>query len=241
MGMEKKFIDISNYGFYGQTPGAVQLAYVNGNTPNVGGTSPANATITLLNGLKPGSDATQRIGRKILMKSVLIRIVYQWNFNNFPYTGFLNQGTDQCRTLLVYDKQTNGVVPTIDLLLQPNVSGSVSGTSYAVSAPLNLDNRDRFTVLYDKTFSVNPVYIVPTTGGLPIASQNWVKQIKIYKKLNHEVIYNSGVGGLVGDVNTGGLFLFTIGTLASASIGTSGAANGGYSNNFSIRTRFTDP
>lgn len=139
-------------------------------------------TITLLNGVAQGLDNGQRIGRKFNVRSILVR-------------GFASVGstpTASCiRHMLVYDKQTNGVLPVITDILN---TVSMLGCN-------NLDNRDRFVILADKT------------SYLEAAGRSQIP-IKMFLKTNLEVI-NSGVASTIASINTGSLYLITIGQLAA--------------------------
>lgn len=86
--------------------------------------------MTLLNGLVPGSDANQRIGRRINVLSLLLRLYIQPGAT--PTDGV-------CRAMVVVDKQANGAAPVIGDIL-------TSGTSVN---PNNLNNRGRFVTLLD--------------------------------------------------------------------------------------------
>lgn len=149
---------------------------------------PTAGSITLLNGVAQGTDYTQRIGRKVEMMSLLMRFWF------FPISSASGAFGDYVRVIVFYDNQTNAAAPVV---------GDVTATG-AVLDPLNLNNRDRFTVLCDKTYTFNPVQYTATlpTGGNPVS-----KQLKIYKKMRKEVIYG-GTGATVGSINSGGLFLY---------------------------------
>ena len=83
-------------------------------------------TITVLNDVAQGTTAITRLGRKILMKSVLVQ-------------GTLTNSSGQGRILIVYDRQANGAAPAATDVL----------TSNTIMAIQNLDNRDRFIILAD--------------------------------------------------------------------------------------------
>jgi len=108
------------------------------------------ATPQLLNGCTQGAGATNRIGRKMLMKSFQMR-----------YTCSVADGDDasQHRIVVVYDKQANGAAP-----IATDVFG---GNNFL--APLNLNNSDRFVVICDEvTESVQ-------SSVINISGQRYVK------------------------------------------------------------------
>jgi len=82
-------------------------------------------TINVLNDVGQGTTATTRIGRKILMKSLLLQ---GWVSSTAPI-----------RILIIYDRQPNGALPAATDVL----------TSNTLMAAMNLDNRDRFICLAD--------------------------------------------------------------------------------------------
>lgn len=143
-------------------------------------------TMTLLNSLSSGSDYTQRIGRKVMFKSIFIR--------GFLYPEDTATSNGLARIIIFYDKQTNSTTPAnTDLLVQ---STSISH--------LNLDNRERFKVLVDKQF-ILPAF--NTVQGLATTP----KAVKIYKKVSLQTVYDDTTAG-VGSISTGGIFMLTIGS-----------------------------
>lgn len=99
----------------------------------------ATGTVTLLNGVAQGTTANQRIGRKLIMKSILMRI----GVSKQPSTA----GEGLMRLLVIYDAQTNAAIPLATDILQIN----------DISSPMNLNNSDRFKVILDKTWNIGSV------------------------------------------------------------------------------------
>lgn len=147
-------------------------------------------TVVLLNGMAQGATQSTRVGNKITMKSVQIRMQ------------FIN-GTSSVapiiRWMIIYDKQTNGVLPAItDVLVLSTVTSM-----------MNLANRDRFVILAEETFA--PAAVWSDTA----ATAEFMEFHKRYIKLNLDTIYNNSSTGLVGDVQTGSLLLVTLSNTAS--------------------------
>jgi len=132
----------------------------------------------LLNGLVPGSTATTRIGRKVILKSLLFR----YRINTIATT----VGGSPVRFLIVYDKQANATAPTILDVLEAD----------DFTSPNNLSNRDRFVTLCDHMAAP-----VSQNGNQSIADV-------VYKPLNLETMFNDGVAGTIGDITTGSIYFF---------------------------------
>lgn len=151
----------------------------------------------LLNGLLQGTDSTTRIGRKIIMTSIQGRITLTCQNNA---AGAIPAGTlgGQVRLIVFMDNQTNGLIPALsDVML--------NATNQFIQSPYNLNNRERFRVLYDKIRMIDP--------------QNQQScYFKLYKKLNAPVIFNAGNAGTVADIQTGSIY-FAIGTNVQSTIG----------------------
>jgi len=167
--------------------------------------------VLLINGVAQGDDYNARQGRKIFMKSCLIRITVYENAGDTYPTGEIG------RIMLVYDMQSNGVAPTVANILQ----------TASWDAPNNLDNRNRFKVLYDKEFTTAAAAFA---AGALAAGSPAPRIFKIYKKLNLPVTF-SGTGATVGAIATGSLYLLYISALSSNKLYS-------YTN---ARVRFTDP
>lgn len=155
----------------------------------------ANTTgaVTLLNGIARGDDVSERVGRKVVMRRLTFSLISYVT----PTTG-----VDQShRFLLVYDKQSNGSAPAITDVL---VSAS------AVALP-NLNNRLRFVILADEVKALN-------ASAEP--GSYWATGMRKIQ-LSTTVQFNSGDAGTVADIQTGALYLITIGSeAAGATAGT---------------------
>ena len=115
-------------GFFGawNRPGGLgpELKTIDVTTTSISPVTVAGANV-LLNGVAQGSDYTNRIGRKVLLKSLLFRA------NMYPV---LNTGSPvgcTIRIMLVYDSQTNGALAA--------VSDVLNAATYL--QPTNLNNR----------------------------------------------------------------------------------------------------
>jgi len=156
-----------------------ELKFIDNNiTPGITFGVNTFTTGLLLNGCVPGSAATERIGRKLTLKSLLIR--YYFNL------GAATTGGCQFRILVVYDKQANATAPAItDILLAD-----------AYNSPNNLSNRDRFVTIFDHVSDH-----VSVQGNYSVSGV-------LYKPLNMEVMFNAGNAGTIGDITSGSVYCF---------------------------------
>jgi len=137
----------------------------------------------LLNGIGVGAQVYNRLGRQILMKSLLLNVaITQQN-------GAVNGQT--CRYMIVYDRQANTGAQVNSQILDNS-----TGVPWTQKVK-NLDNAQRFLILRDKTFIVKP--------NLEGEGQY---QINDYIKLNLPVQFNAGNTGAIGDIQTGSLYLW---------------------------------
>lgn len=135
----------------------------------------------LLNGIAAGAALNERIGRKIRMKSIYIRANV-----SVPAAGTTGNGF--IRVMLVYDRQNNATD------LGANLT-QLFVTDHAVSL-MNLDNRERFLVLYDRM----------TPMGLQWRdTEVFVK----FKRCRLDVLYNAAAGTTFASITTGALYLLT--------------------------------
>jgi len=149
-------------------------------------------TISLVNTVPQGASVNQRIGKKIMMKSVQFR-------------GRLQAGNTttvaDAAALLVYDKRPQGALPAItDILVTAN------------SASFNNDvNADRFRILrrWDWTVTGND----NTAGQQTAASATSFDEFVSLKGLPQ--VFNAAGTGAIGDISEGALYLVTVGDLAA--------------------------
>lgn len=169
-----------------------------------------------------GTDFTQRIGRKICLKSCYIRGIVRTEGSATAAASAAGP-SQLVRLMLVMDLQPNATLATITQIL--NTADPTS--------QLNLDNRDRFKILKDKQWALDP-YMYSTVATQSLASASGQSRpLKVYKKLNTEVLFNATNGGTFADIITGNLLMVWIGSTA-AGTNTDGNAV------VSTRVRFSD-
>jgi hypothetical protein len=170
----------------------------------------AAGNVVAYNLVAQGTDFTNRIGRQIMNKSILFRASVQNNQAN-------DTPGDIVRIMLIYDDQPNSAVAV------PAVTDIL--TTADIFSGINLNNRDRFKVLYDKRFTLpSGVYSAGTlTVGSPVP-----KYVEKFIKLNHPTIF-SGTGGTIASIGSGSLLMLNLSTQNTATTLTHYA-----------RVRFTD-
>jgi len=172
--------------------GAVVKLVYNNQQPGTANTATSGNRI-FLNGTTQGAFYNNRIGRKIQMKSLLIR-------GTMVFTPTVGISSYTYRIIIYYDKQANGSSP----LLADLLDGSYSTiTTDAPSCPINLNNRDRFLILHDKVGTISAATYSTTY-------QSTVKPFKIYKKINLDTVYNGTDSLLEASVSTGGLWILLV-------------------------------
>jgi len=148
---------------------------VSGSTGNLAPNSWSE--IDFLNPVDQGTGGTgQRIGRKFQMKSILFRYNTSSSTNGNPV-----------RILIVYDKQTDGILPTANQIV-------TSATN--INAPMNMSNTDRFVIIADEMVNQNSVFNGAQTIGT------------IYRKLNLPAHYNGGTAAIA-DMASGSIYVMS--------------------------------
>jgi len=138
------------------------------------------AVVTLLNGVAQGTTASTRLGRRIVMRSLLLK--YQVSL--VPTSA----GNSPIRVLVVYDAQANATAPAATDVLLTN----------EITSPMNLSNSRRFKTLCDE--------VIPCIGTAGPQACLWTRYIKM--NLNTE--FNTGSAGTVGDIQSGSVYMLTL-------------------------------
>lgn len=195
---------------YGRRLNNPELKYVD-NAANDQGIL-AGGSLVLMNGVATGTDVTNRVGRKIMMKNMRVYV----NMFNAGGTAQSYPIGVSGKISLVYDSQPNGgAAPTYTTIYKTAHPGS----------PLNLDNRDRFKVLWTKNFVITSYTIA--ASNLTAGSPTNVTRAG-YKKCNLPVIFG-GIGNTQGDIQTGAVYLTAVVD-----------ANNGAAFDYNVRIRYID-
>lgn len=155
-------------------------------------------SVTLLNAVPQGASVNQRVGKKIMLKSVQARGAMQNNS-----AALLND----VAFLIVYDKRPTGALPAVtDILVAANAQ-----------AFNNDANAGRFSVL--KRVDTNLVGNSTAAGNL---TDNTLRDGDFFLDLKgRQTVFKAAGTGAIGDIEEGALYLVTVGGNVA---GTSAAA-----------------
>jgi len=122
---------------------------ISGNISNA-----ANYLIGAINLVTQGTTnaANGRIGGKILMTDISFDLFVQNLTASLNTVATFPAGADSIRVAIVYDKQSNGVAPTVADIWN---TGAVA-TGLQPFAPVNVDNIERFVILFERKINLNP-------------------------------------------------------------------------------------
>lgn len=149
-------------------------------------------TITLLATVAQGAGVTQRVGKKIALKSIQAR-------------GFLRSNTttiyNDCAIIMVYDKRPTGALPAItDVLVTANPQ-----------AFNNDNNAGRFRILrrWDK-MNIGNVNAATTVTDTTVFEFDEYVDLK-----GLPCVYKAAATGAIADIEEGALYLITVGSEAA--------------------------
>jgi len=172
---EVKFFDCSPYSPASATFGLFVQTAATGAEPAVPFTG-----ITEVNCVEQGATSYNRIGTKILIKSIDFRASF-----NMLGTAPVN---NSLRYMIVYDHQPNGAFPLIGDILSRNIA-----TAPNFFTGVNMANRSRFVVLRDRIVALDP----EGTGTV---------NVKEFIKTKLETQFRSSTS-TIGDITTGAIYL----------------------------------
>ena len=166
----------------------------------------SNGVVTQIFELAEGAGSDERVGRKVKIKSIQLHFTVINRLRTA--TASVTTELRPVRTMLVYDKQSNAGTPSYsDILQDDNL-----GTGDEALAFRNLNNKERFIILYDnfdatdagdglKQSSCRYQFVASTDTYTDEAISG-----KVYRKLNMEAIF-----GVTDAPITGALYVVTCG------------------------------
>lgn len=177
--------------------------------------------------LSSGSGPDQRIGRKVTIKSIQLH----WGLENRTVTA--DGSVFPVRTMIIYDKQSNGVTPAYYDIISDQLGSGDAKWSFK-----NLQNKDRFVVLYDSfgateagdSKSRDSVRVNYGTGESGTSKDNEVYFGKVYRTMDFPCIFSEEFDRPI----TGAVYVVTAGNQGGSG---SGSGNSG---TFCSRVRYVD-
>lgn len=167
--------------------------------------------VTPVNLISGGSGFNNRVGRKIEMQSLHFTGVIQQTANN-------SQVNEYARIMVIYDRQSNGVTPSIQTILASYDQSTTAQTT--VFSGINPDERERFLILSDQRLTLPATQTAGGSfgpSGTDGLSATW--NINRFIKLrNLQTHYKAdSTPAVIGDIATGSLLIVTMGGIAAAS------------------------
>lgn len=159
--------------------------------------SAAAGGVEPLNNVPLGDDAVARDGRKIIMTSLMCRLVADGGsatLSTFP------------RMAIVYDKVPNGVLPS---------ATDIFVTTDSTAMP-NLNNRDRFVILYDNFGGMGHNRDPHSAYSGTLAQTFGIEDLISLRR--KETIFKDTGSGTTAGTATGGLYAVFLGTGAVSAI-----------------------
>ena len=150
------------------------------------GTVSDTGQIVVLNRMTRGTSSVERIGDSIKTVSIYCK----------GYAHCQATGATTVRRIVFIDRQPDGLVPTLGLLLQ-------DATTDPTIAFRDLQNRDQYIILSDDHICVNP------NGNEKVEFKDF------YRKINLKTIFQ-GNTGLINDIVSNGLFVMYVSDRSTA-------------------------
>lgn len=159
---------------------------------------------------RAGPEINERIGRKITMRKMEFR------------GKLVSEGADEAvgiglasialaaRLIIAYDRSPNENInlPPVTDILETN----------SVYSFYNVSGADRFEILYDNTWVLDPYFRSFVAGDAMTCNVNQVKLVIFNLDLDHDVIF-ADTDGDFESISTGNLILFWIGDTSAPNIG----------------------
>jgi len=172
--------------------------------------------VQVLNAPKQGAGVNERIGNRIEMKTLRIRMSVGWNNGGFAAATNDNY---PCRAMVFYDRQANTAIPNLATLLGSWAAAASTNTYTSVLNGINASFRDRFVVLVDEVINVptstwsggfsqgNPITFETAPDGR--STTTYVDRFVKLKNLTTHYVSGS-VGANISDIASGSLVLMLL-------------------------------
>lgn len=163
--------------------------------------------IIALNLMHQGTDDNNRIGKEVSLHSL--------KFNGGIVLSAVRDNTfDHLRYMLIYDRQPNGLLPTIgDILKTIDLNGA---TSTDVFSHKNEDNRDRFLFLRDQRIGIPDDSQGALHPGVSCLASPFPGTINDYIPLKGLTTKYLSDSGTIASISTGALYFVMLGFLPAS-------------------------
>lgn len=193
------------------------------NSGNLVGFTDGSGNVELLSSVAAGTDATNRIGRKITYKSLQMNMSF-----TLPAGGAVS-ASGAFRWAIVLDRQANGVSPVWLDIFAP----SFSGNAPALSLKSSQLNQERFLVLRTECFNL-------TAGDESGAVHSlYLDLSKILRRGDQHQTFNTTAAGIAA-INQGAIYLVYAGCSPGFGMTQNGVGAGTASLAYCSKIRFTD-
>lgn len=169
-------------------PNPVELKYMDSEATN--STLATTGNRYLLNGNVQGTSTSTRIGNKVTIKHIELKMNYT------------STVVSSIKMAIVYDKQANAALAAVS-----DIYNAIGGIFYPW-ATRNSVNSQRFVILKNFVMTINPNITATLTS----------KQLSKYIKCNIPVQYNGGVAGTIADIQTGAIYMVVLCDNANSSL-----------------------
>ncbi len=166
--------------------------------------SSTGAIFPSINLIAQGVGEEQRIGRKIIIRSIAAR--FEITLPALDAQATFNSGGDIVRIIIFKDKQANGASAAVLDILE-----TATYDSYR-----NLANKDRFEILRDRWFTLNRLSSMNdsiSTGSFPLV----IRWFATYIKIDCPIQF-SGTGGTIDEIESNNISYLYISAKGKAGI-----------------------
>lgn len=163
-------------GYYGRYPPlGNELKFIDTTLSATSVSNSGTIAVSTLHPVVSGTGESQRIGRKIVLRSVFVRWVTELGNGTNP-----SATDDGLRFIVYHDMQCNGATAAVTDVLE---------TANYLSFN-NLANKNRFKILMDKFTDVHSAAAISTTFGEMAVTKSW------YMKCNIPIEFSSTTGAI---------------------------------------------
>lgn len=163
----------------------------------------------LIAGLAQGTGEEDRIGRKIIVKSLYIR--GHLKIDDHVAVTFGN--SQMVRIMIIEDRQCNGANAT-----QSELFEAIPGATHLMNSVNNLANKNRFKTHYDKVIPMNYTTLAFGDTAGNIYSQGYYRPFKFYKKMNLPIEFSGTGTSTIANIQSNNLFVWIQTTDADTTI-----------------------